>query len=149
MTWEYVEVSSGPRPKPDLNAGRGAGGLLISNLSGVGLLQPFVVLSLSTHLRRFAGPTRPQNRRGLGFDLLRSESDDASVWHQGPAGSRDCGSRFRRTSVRKVSAVLHNRTPLGLPLRCSRTLWSTWNRSIPISRKKLKYKIFNMQHSIS
>lgn len=58
----------------------------------------------------------------LGFDLLRSESDDASVWHQGPAGSRDCGSRFRRTSVRKVSAVLHNRTPLGLPLRCSRTL---------------------------
>lgn len=51
-------------------------GPLISNLSGVGL-QPFVVLSLSTHLRRFAGPTRPQNRRGLRFDLLRSESDDA------------------------------------------------------------------------
>lgn len=71
-----MEASNGPGPRLNLNAGRGAGGPLISNLSGVGL-QPFVVLSLSTHLRHFAGPTRPQNRRGLRFDLLRSESDDA------------------------------------------------------------------------
>lgn len=52
-------------------------------------------LSLGTHPRRFAGPTRPQDRRRPRFDLLRSGSDDVPR-----AGIRDPHRRIGRARAR-------------------------------------------------